>query len=90
MDTSGVSLKEYGIEYNILKAIDNINMAWEEVTLSCTKGVWQNIWPSNKNYGTNWDKQISEIEEEVGLECVDPVGIIEVLESHSLLYDLAQ
>jgi len=38
-DTSGVFLKEYGIDYNILKAIDNINMAWEEVTALCTKGL---------------------------------------------------
>jgi len=29
MDTSGVSLKEYRKDYNILKAIDNIKMAWE-------------------------------------------------------------
>jgi hypothetical protein len=31
MDTSGVSLKEHWKDYNILKAIDNIKMAWEEV-----------------------------------------------------------
>jgi len=39
MDTSGVSLKEYWKDYNILKALDNIKMAWEEVTVSCMKGV---------------------------------------------------
>ena len=89
MDTSGVSLKEYWRDYNILTAIDNINMAWEEVTLSCMKGVWNKIWPSDESYGTNCDnldflmKEISEIAEEVGLENVDPVGITEVLESHS-------
>ena len=47
MDTSGVSLKEYWKDYNILKAIDNIKIAWEEVTVSFLKGVWHEIWPSN-------------------------------------------
>ena len=43
MDTSGVSLKEYRKDYNILKAIDNIKMTWEEVTVSYMKGVWHKI-----------------------------------------------
>jgi len=53
------------------KAIDNIQMVWEEVTVSCMKGVWHISWPSNKNYGKNCDnmdmliKEISEIAEEV-------------------------
>ena len=59
------------------------------------------IWPNNENYGTNCDnldmliKEISEIAE-VGLDDVDPMGITEVLESHSQpvsieeLYDLAE
>ena len=89
MDTSGVYLKEYWEDYNILKAIDNIKMAWEEVTVSCMKGVWRKIWLSNEIYGTNCDsldmliKEISRIAEEVGLDRVDPTGITEVLESHS-------
>ena len=102
MDTSGVSLKEYWKNYNIIKAIDNIKMAWEEATVSCIKGVWHKIWPSNENYGTNCAnmdmviKEISEITEEVSLDNVDPMDITEVLESHSQplsneeLYDLAQ
>ena len=39
MDTSGVSLKEYWKDCYISKAIDNVKMAWEEVTMSCLKGV---------------------------------------------------
>jgi len=63
-------------------------MAWEEVTVSFMKGVWHQIWPVNENFGTNCDnldtliKEISKIAE-VGLDNVDPVGITEVLESHS-------
>jgi len=97
MNTYGVSLKEYWKDCNILKAVDNIQMAWEEGTVSCMKGVWHKIWPSNKNYGPNCDnlvmliKELSKITEEVGLDNVDPV-----LESHSQplsseeLYDFAQ
>ena len=33
MDTSGVSLKEHWKDYNTLKAIDNIKLACEEVTV---------------------------------------------------------
>jgi len=40
MNTSGVSLKEYWKDYNILKATDNIIMAWEEITVLCMKGEW--------------------------------------------------
>ena len=58
MDTSGVSLKEYWKDYNILKATDNIKMALEEVTVSCLKGVWYKIWPSIENYGTNCDSLV--------------------------------
>ena len=56
--------------------------------MSCVKGVWHKIWTSNENYGINCDNldmlitEISEIAE-VGLDNVDPVGITEVLESHS-------
>ena len=102
MDTSGVSLKDYRKVYNILKAIDNIKMAWEEVTVSCMKGVWHKIWPSNENFCTNCDNlgmlinEKSKIAEEVGLDNVDPVDITEILESHSqplyneVLYEMAQ
>jgi len=69
MDTYGVSLKEYWKYYNILKVTDNKKMAWEEVTVSCTKGVWNKIRPSCENYCTKCDnldmliKEISEISE---------------------------
>jgi len=43
MDTFGASLKEYRKDYNILKAIYNIKMIWEEVTVSYMKGEWHKI-----------------------------------------------
>jgi len=66
MDTSGVSLKEYWKDYNILYAIDNTKMAWEEINVSCMKGLLHKIGPSDENYGTNfdnWDMLIKEISE---------------------------
>jgi len=48
-------------------------MAWEEVTVSCTKGVCHKIWLSNENCGTNCDivdmliKEISKKAEVRGL-----------------------
>jgi len=77
-------------------------MVWEEITVSCMKGVWHKIWPSNENYGTNCDnlemliKEISKIAEVIGLNNVDPMGITEASEIHSQplsneeLYVLAQ
>ena len=46
-------------DYNILKASDNIKMAWEKVTVLCMKGVWHKIWPSNENCGTNCAEQLT-------------------------------
>ena len=39
------SVRDYWRGFNLLKAIDNIAKAWEEVTESCMNGVWRKIWP---------------------------------------------
>jgi len=81
MDTSGVSLKECWKDYNISKATNNVKMVWQEVTVSCMKGVWHKIWPSNENFGTNCDnldmliKEISEIAKEVGFGNAVPAEV---------------
>ena len=62
MDTSGVSLKEYWKDYNILKAIDNTKMAWEEITVPCMKGLWHKIGPRDENFD-NLDMLIKEVSE---------------------------
>jgi len=102
MENSGVSLKEYWKNYNVVKAIDNLKMTWVEATVSCMKEMWHKSWPSNENCCTNCDnldtliEEINEIAEDVGLHTVDPMGFTEVLESNSQplssekLYDLAQ
>jgi hypothetical protein len=80
MDTSGVFKKKYRRDYNILKTTGNVKMV-QEVTVSCTKGVWHKIWPSIENYSTKCDnldmpiQEISEIAEAVGVDNADPMGI---------------
>ncbi|XP_036596148.1 tigger transposable element-derived protein 1-like [Trichosurus vulpecula] len=32
-------------DYNIMKAIDNIKIAWAEVNSHCLSGVWRKVWP---------------------------------------------
>jgi hypothetical protein len=40
MENCNISVKEYWMSYNILKAINNIRAAWEEVISTCT-----NVYP---------------------------------------------
>jgi hypothetical protein len=40
-----ISVKDFWKNFNIKKAIDNIGDSWTEVSQSCMKGVWKEIWP---------------------------------------------
>ena len=39
------SIRDFWKNYNIMDAVDNINLSWNEVTEKCLKGVWKNVWP---------------------------------------------
>lgn len=39
------SMRDWWKSYNIMKAVQNIAAAWNEVKLSCMNGVWRNLWP---------------------------------------------
>ena len=39
------SMKEFWKNYNILMAIENINLSWKEVRESCMNGTWRQLWP---------------------------------------------
>ena len=39
------SIREFWINYNIMNAIENINLSWNEITERSLKGVWKNVWP---------------------------------------------
>jgi hypothetical protein len=40
LDRSHRTIKDYWHSSNILNSINNINTAWEEVSVKCLKGVW--------------------------------------------------
>ena len=44
-DESGTTLQQLWKDYNIYKAIKNIDFAWREVTVITMNGIWKNIWP---------------------------------------------
>ena len=39
------SIREVLKNYHLMKAIDNIKAAWDDVTDNCMKGVWKKLWP---------------------------------------------
>ncbi|XP_043291812.1 tigger transposable element-derived protein 1-like isoform X1 [Cervus canadensis] len=44
-DESGTTLRQFWKDYNIYKAIKNIDFAWREVTAGTMNGVWKNLCP---------------------------------------------
>ena len=42
-DESGTTLQQFWKDYNIYKAIKNIDFAWSEVTAITMNGVWKNL-----------------------------------------------
>ncbi|XP_059939309.1 tigger transposable element-derived protein 1-like isoform X2 [Mesoplodon densirostris] len=44
-DESGTTLRQFWKDYNIYKAIKNIDFAWSEVTAVTMNGVWKNLCP---------------------------------------------
>jgi len=53
-------------------------MTWEEVTVSCMKGVWHKIWHSDENYSTSFDnlympiKEVAKLHKKVVLTMLIP------------------
>ena len=39
------SMREFWKNYNIMNAVENINLFWNEITERSLKGVWKNVWP---------------------------------------------
>ena len=44
-DESGTTLQQFWKDYNIYKAIKNIDFAWCEVTAVTMNGAWKNLCP---------------------------------------------
>ena len=39
------SIREFWKNYNIINAVENINLSSNEITEISLKGVWKNVWP---------------------------------------------
>lgn len=44
-DSDKQSMKEWWKSFNIMKAIENIDLSWKEVTQHCMNGCWKKLWP---------------------------------------------
>ena len=79
------SIRDFWKNYNILDAVENINLSWNEVTEKCLKGVWKKIWPDlNKEDDTLQENvninEIVELAKQTGIGEVDVQDLEEILE----------
>lgn len=50
-ESDNQDISQFWKDYNIMNAIDNIKLAWDEVTENAVNGVWKKLWPEIcKNY----------------------------------------
>ncbi|XP_068919169.1 tigger transposable element-derived protein 1-like isoform X2 [Petaurus breviceps papuanus] len=75
-------------DYNIMKAIDNIKIAWAEVNSHCLSSVWRKVWPDLANDFFEVESEILAITTEVanvaklvGFEEVTLDGVQELLDN---------
>jgi hypothetical protein len=85
----GPTIKEFWKSFSILDAVKIIKDAWNAVTESNLKGVWNNLCPEFvqdfegfENPVANVTETVIEIADRLGLE-VSPEDVTELLQSHS-------
>lgn len=72
------SIREFWKNYNIMNAVENINLSWNEITERSLKGVWKNIWPDlSKSEDIGHSVDMDEIVEEI-VELAKQTGLDEV------------
>ena len=73
---------------NILKGINNINAAWEEVSVSCESGMWYKCLQEFMHDFTEFEpventvENVSRLVQNAGLHKVTPENGTELLDSH--------
>ncbi|XP_053572819.1 tigger transposable element-derived protein 1-like [Bombina bombina] len=88
LDRSDTTIKDYWHSFNILKGINNINAAWEEVTVNCLNGVWRKLLPECIHNLTSVEplenivEDVSRLAQEAGLSEVTTDDVTELLDSH--------
>jgi hypothetical protein len=75
--------------YNIMKAVRNIKTAWDEVSTSCMKRSWKNIWLDACNDSNNSEENVTPIINDIihlanqlGMDEVDSGKVQELLQSY--------
>ncbi|XP_042909441.1 tigger transposable element-derived protein 1-like [Parasteatoda tepidariorum] len=72
------SIREFWKNYDIMNAVENINLSWNEITERSLKGVWKNIWPDlSKGEDIGHSVDMDEIVEEI-VELAKQTGLDEV------------
>ena len=79
------SIRDFWKNYNIMDAVDNINLSWNEVTEKCLKGVWKNVWPElSKDVDTRESivdvDEIVKLANETGLDNINAQDIEDLLQ----------
>ncbi|XP_035214767.1 tigger transposable element-derived protein 1-like, partial [Stegodyphus dumicola] len=82
------SIREFWKNYNIVDAVENIGLSWNEVTERSLKGVWKNIWPDlSKSDDVGHSVDVDEIVEEIvkltkqtGFEGVNVEDVVEIIQ----------
>lgn len=78
------SIREFWKNYNIMNAVENINLSWNEITERSLKGVWKNIWPDlskSEDIGHSVDMdEIVELAKQTGLDEVNVEDVEEIVQ----------
>ncbi|CAK9816146.1 Tigger transposable element-derived protein 1 [Anthophora plagiata] len=78
------SIREFWKNYNIMNAVENINLSWNEITERSLKGVWKNIWSDlskSEDIGHSVDMdEIVGLAKQTGLDEVNVEDVEEIVQ----------
>ncbi|GFY46123.1 tigger transposable element-derived protein 1-like [Trichonephila inaurata madagascariensis] len=76
------SITEFWKNYNLMNAVENINLSWNEITKRSLKGVWKNIWLDlrAKTLDTVDMDEIVELAKQTGLDEVNVEDVEEIVQ----------
>ena len=86
-DRSGKTMKDYWRSFDILKVINNIDAAWEEVSANCLTGVWLEFLPQFVHLFAGFEpvenmvEDVSKLKQKAGLDEVRVEHVKELLDS---------
>ena len=87
LDRSQNTIKDYWRSSKVLKGINNINIAWEEVSVKCLNGDWRKYLPPFMNEFTGFGLvensiDVSSQAQPAKLDEIRAEGITQLLDSH--------